>query len=94
MWPNTEFSSLPSTTGPWKLVIDQKWPELAKGRAVVFHQNNARPHTAVVNRQKLQEFGREVLLHPPYSPNLASRAHSPFFSHCKKSVSREYFENG
>ncbi|GFU50836.1 histone-lysine N-methyltransferase SETMAR [Trichonephila clavipes] len=36
-----------------KLVIDQKQPELANGRGVVFHQDNARPHTFVVNRQKL-----------------------------------------
>ncbi|GFV70722.1 mariner Mos1 transposase [Trichonephila clavipes] len=35
-----------------KLVIDQKRPEYAN-RSVVFHQDNARPHTSVVNRQKL-----------------------------------------
>ncbi|GFY36829.1 hypothetical protein TNCV_2567911 [Trichonephila clavipes] len=29
-----------------KLVIDQKWPELANRRGVVFYQDNARPHTS------------------------------------------------
>ncbi|GFT82535.1 histone-lysine N-methyltransferase SETMAR [Trichonephila clavipes] len=40
-------------------------------RSVVFHQENARPHTSVVTRQKLWELGWEVLMHPPYSPDLA-----------------------
>ncbi|GFX49138.1 histone-lysine N-methyltransferase SETMAR-like [Trichonephila clavipes] len=34
-----------------KLPIDQKRPELANRRGVVFHQDNARPHTSVVTRQ-------------------------------------------
>ncbi|GFV44298.1 histone-lysine N-methyltransferase SETMAR [Trichonephila clavipes] len=53
-----------------KLAINQKRPELAKRRGVVFHQDNARPHTSVVTRQKLWELGWEVLMHPPYSPDL------------------------
>ncbi|GFW47031.1 mariner Mos1 transposase [Trichonephila clavipes] len=43
-----------------KLVIAQKRPELAKRRDAVFHQDNARPHTSVVTRQKLWELGWEV----------------------------------
>ncbi|PRD31784.1 UNVERIFIED_CONTAM: hypothetical protein NCL1_22521 [Trichonephila clavipes] len=35
-----------------KLAIDQKWPELANRRGVVFHQDKARPYTSVVTRQK------------------------------------------
>ncbi|GFW88940.1 histone-lysine N-methyltransferase SETMAR [Trichonephila clavipes] len=54
-----------------KLAIDQKRSELANRRSVVLHQTNARPHTSVVTRQKLWELGWEVLMHPPYSPNLA-----------------------
>ncbi|GFW62288.1 histone-lysine N-methyltransferase SETMAR [Trichonephila clavipes] len=38
-----------------KLVTDQKRPELANRRGVVFHQNNARPHTSVLTVQKLWE---------------------------------------
>ncbi|GFY30980.1 histone-lysine N-methyltransferase SETMAR [Trichonephila clavipes] len=46
-------------------------PELANRRGVVFHQDNVRPHTSVVTRQKPWELGLEVLMHPPYSPDLA-----------------------
>ncbi|GFW40032.1 histone-lysine N-methyltransferase SETMAR [Trichonephila clavipes] len=54
-----------------KPTIDQKRSELANRRGVVFHQDNARPHTSVVTRQNLWELRWEVLMHPPYSPDLA-----------------------
>ncbi|GFV35923.1 mariner Mos1 transposase [Trichonephila clavipes] len=53
-----------------KLAIDLKRPESANRRGV-FHQDNARLHTSVVTLQKLWELGWEVLMHPPYSPDLA-----------------------
>ncbi|GFV87233.1 histone-lysine N-methyltransferase SETMAR [Trichonephila clavipes] len=40
-----------------KLAVYQKRQELANRRGVVFHQDNARPHTSVVTRQKLWEHG-------------------------------------
>ncbi|GFU69178.1 histone-lysine N-methyltransferase SETMAR [Trichonephila clavipes] len=40
-----------------KLAIEQKWPDLANRRGVVFHQDNSKPHTYVVTRQKLWELG-------------------------------------
>ncbi|GFW72551.1 hypothetical protein TNCV_3797791 [Trichonephila clavipes] len=52
-WPNTKFRSVLSTTGLFEAGIDQKLPELVNRRGVVFHQDNARPHTSVVTRQKL-----------------------------------------
>ncbi|GFV96042.1 mariner Mos1 transposase, partial [Trichonephila clavipes] len=54
-----------------KLAINQKRPELANRRGVVFHQDNARPQTSVVIRQKLRELSWEVLMHPLYNPVLA-----------------------
>ncbi|GFU72877.1 mariner Mos1 transposase [Trichonephila clavipes] len=63
-----------------KLVIYQKRPELANRRGVVFHQGNARPHTSVVTHQKIWELGWEVLMHPPYSPNLAPRDYHLFLA--------------
>ncbi|GFY12705.1 transposase [Trichonephila clavipes] len=62
------------------LVIDQKWPESASGRAVVFHQDNARPHTSGVTRQNLWELSWEALMHPPYSPDLASSDYHLFLA--------------
>lgn len=40
-------------------------------KGVVFHHDNARPHTSLVTRRKLLELGWEVLPHLPYSPDLA-----------------------
>ncbi|GFX64511.1 histone-lysine N-methyltransferase SETMAR [Trichonephila clavipes] len=42
---------------------------MANRRGVVFHQDNARPHTSVVTCQKLWVLGLEVLMQPPYSPD-------------------------
>lgn len=51
--------------------IQRKRPELANRKGVVFHHDNARPHTSLMTRNKLTELGWEVLMHPPYSPDLA-----------------------
>ncbi|GFW85598.1 mariner Mos1 transposase [Trichonephila clavipes] len=50
-----------------KLVTDQKRPELANRRDVVFHQDNARSHTSVVTRQKFWELDWKV--NPDLAPN-------------------------
>ena len=51
--------------------IKEKRPELATRKDVIFHQDNARPHTSLVTRKKLLELGQEVMPHPPYSPDPA-----------------------
>ncbi|XP_078032691.1 histone-lysine N-methyltransferase SETMAR-like [Augochlora pura] len=53
------------------LAIDQRRSELANRRGVVCHRDNVRPHTSIVTRLKIQEFGWDVLMHPPYSLDLA-----------------------
>jgi len=42
-----------------------------QAKGVLFHQDNARPHTAVRTMAKIKELGWEVLVHPPYSSELA-----------------------
>ena len=51
--------------------IKEKRPELATRKGVIFHQDDARPHTSLFTRKKLLELGWEVMPHPPYSPHLA-----------------------
>ncbi|GFV88625.1 mariner Mos1 transposase [Trichonephila clavipes] len=81
-----------------KQATDQKRPELANKRGFVFHQDNATPHTSVVTRQKLWELSWEVLMHPPYSHDLAPNDYHLFlvlqnFLSDKKLGSREDCEN-
>ncbi|GFU89071.1 histone-lysine N-methyltransferase SETMAR [Trichonephila clavipes] len=51
--------------------IKEKRPPLASRKGIVFHHDNARPHTAMVTQQKLNALGWEVLGHPPYKPDIA-----------------------
>ena len=60
--------------------IKEKRPELANRKVVIFHQDNARPHTSLVTRKKLLELGWEVMPHPPYSPSLAQSDYHLFRS--------------
>ncbi|GFX38400.1 histone-lysine N-methyltransferase SETMAR [Trichonephila clavipes] len=73
-----------------KLAIDQNWP--------TEEVDNARPHTSVVTPQKLWELGWEILMHPPYSPDLVLSDYYLFlalqnFLIDKKLRSREDWEN-
>ena len=40
-------------------------------KGIVFHHDNARSHTFLTSHTKLLELGWEVMLHSPYSPDLA-----------------------
>ncbi|GFW81289.1 histone-lysine N-methyltransferase SETMAR [Trichonephila clavipes] len=67
-------------------------------RGAVFHQDNARTHTSAIIRVNPWELGWEVLMHPPYSPDLAPRDYHLFlalldFQSDKKLGSREDCEN-
>lgn len=47
---------------------------------ILFLQDNAKPHTAKVTKEKLFQFGWEILEHPPYSPDLSSTDYKAFRS--------------
>ena len=50
--------------------IEEKRPELANRKEIVFHRDNARLHI-FSNTYELLELGWEVISHPSYSPDLA-----------------------
>lgn len=52
--------------------ISIKRGSLINRKGVIFHQDNARPHTSQTTVQKItHELGWELLPHPPYSPDIA-----------------------
>ncbi|GFU68181.1 histonelysine Nmethyltransferase SETMARlike [Trichonephila clavipes] len=63
-----------------KVAIDQKLPESANRRCVEFHQDNVRQHTSVVIRQNFWDLSWEVLMHPPYNPDLAPSEYHLFLA--------------
>jgi len=40
-------------------------------RKMVFHKDKVRLHVTLATKQKLKDFGWEVMQHPPYSPDIA-----------------------
>ncbi|XP_035744177.1 histone-lysine N-methyltransferase SETMAR-like [Vespa mandarinia] len=78
--------------------IEIKRPELINNKGVIFHHDNARPYTSLMTYQKLRELGWEVLMHPPYSPDLAPSDYHLFRSlqnslNSAKLASKEACEN-
>ncbi|GFV73641.1 histone-lysine N-methyltransferase SETMAR [Trichonephila clavipes] len=53
------------------VALQQKRSGLINTKGVVFHQDNARPHTSLVTRQKLLQLEWDTIPHPPYSSDLA-----------------------
>ena len=54
-----------------KVELDEKHPELVNRKCIIFHQDKARPHVSLMTRQKLLQLGWEVLIHLPYSSDIA-----------------------
>uniref|UniRef100_A0A5S6Q5J1 Tc1-like transposase DDE domain-containing protein n=1 Tax=Trichuris muris TaxID=70415 RepID=A0A5S6Q5J1_TRIMR len=58
--------------------LAEMWPSLANRKGPLLLQDNARPHTSLKTRQKLNELGVEVLLHPAYSSDLSPTGYHVF----------------
>ena len=54
-----------------KAALDEKHPELVNRKRIIFHQDNARLHVSLITRQILLQLDWEVLIHLPYSPDIA-----------------------
>ena len=60
-----------SQLDPLKAALDEKHLELVNRKRIIFHEGNARPHVSLMTRKKLLQLGWEVLIHLPYSPDIA-----------------------
>ena len=70
-----------SQLDPLKAALAEKHPELVNRKRIIFHQDNAaRLHVSLMTRQKLLQFGWEVLIHPSYSPDIAPSDFHLFWS--------------
>lgn len=47
---------------------------------IFFQQDNARPHTAKITKEKIKELRWKLIPHPPYSPDLAPSDYHVFRS--------------
>ncbi|KAF2364913.1 Transposase type 1 [Trinorchestia longiramus] len=54
-----------------KAVSQEKRLSLINRKGVILHHDNARPHTSRATKNLIEEFGWEVVHHPPCSPDLA-----------------------
>ena len=54
-----------------KAALNEKRLELVNRKRIIFHQDTARQHVSLTTRQKLLQLGWEVLIHLPYSPDIA-----------------------
>ncbi|KAG5309408.1 SETMR methyltransferase, partial [Acromyrmex insinuator] len=80
-----------------RMIIDEEAARINR-RGIVFHHDNARSHTSLITQQKLRELGWEVLMHPPYSPDIAPSDYHLFrslqnFLNGVKLASKEACEN-
>lgn len=60
--------------------LTKKQPALVNRKGVLFHQDNARPHTAKMTLEVISALGWELLPHPPYSPDVAPSDYHLFLS--------------
>ena len=52
-----------------KAALDKMCPESVHRKRIIFHQDNAGLRVSLTTRQKLLQFGWEVLIHLPHSPD-------------------------
>ena len=63
-----------------KTAVQEKRPGMFNRKDFILHHNNARPHAALGNRQKIAELDWKILSHPSYSPDLAPSNYHLFLS--------------
>ena len=74
------------------VAVKEKRPELVNHKGVIFHYDNATPHTSLATHQKLLRLGWEVMLHLPYTSNLAP-SHFYLFRSLQNSLNGKTFND-
>ena len=64
-------SKYPSRLDQLKAALNKKHLELVNRKCIIFRQDTARLHVSLMTRPKLLQLGWEVLIHLPYSPDIA-----------------------
>ena len=54
-----------------KAALEKNHPELVNRKGIIFHEDNTRPHASLMTRQNLLQLSWEILIHLPYSPDIA-----------------------
>ncbi|GBP06149.1 Histone-lysine N-methyltransferase SETMAR [Eumeta japonica] len=83
-WAKHQFGSLLTTANETQTRNREKTAKFDKQKGVVFHHDNVRPRTSLATQQILEEFGWEVLMHPPHRRDLVPSAtnESPSVARC------------
>ncbi|GFU27250.1 transposase [Trichonephila clavipes] len=68
-----------------------KWLGVINRPHAILHHDSARPHAAVITRQKFMAFGWNVLPHTPSSPDLVATDY-PLFWVLNNSFSQKHFD--
>ena len=82
----------------WEVCYKMHWklqclkPKLVNIKGPILLHHNTWPHLAQPILQKLDEFGYEVLPHPPYSSHLSTPNYH-FFKHLNNFLQRKHFHN-
>jgi len=74
-----------------KRAVQRKRPQMSHKRVLLLH-DNARPHTDHATASLLERWGREILEHPPYSPDLAPSGFH-LFPNMKKHLRAKRFKS-
>lgn len=72
--------------------LQKLWPAVVNRGGPILLQDNARPHTSQITRQKLTHLGIEVLPHPAYSPDLSPTDYH-FFRALNSHLRQKQFTN-
>lgn len=73
--------------------LAEKRPALFNRGRIIYLHDNARPHTSIVAKKKLEDLEWKVLRHPPYSPDISPCDYHLFRAMNNECLSGKSFKN-